>query len=842
MNILKQVSLKLRLIRVERFLGAIVYSLRRSWLEYQSRQPGLKAIELPGAIQTVKQTARGGHFSFGHLELELEFLASDFVRVHWIPGITPVSYAIAKSEWEPVEVTFEDRGEDKSDSQGNGEAERWIVSSSMLKVIVNQNGSLEIQDANRQVIRKERSPRRETILHSQEPDKGVGWIHEAELQPEEKIYGLGERAAPLNLRTPLTQAEKTSPYRMWNYDPGGYHTSGTDPLYMGIPVYLGVHSQGSYLVFYENSYPATFSFKEMAIANFEGGALRYYISVGSLPHLLERYTELTGRPPLPPRWAFGYHQSRWGYEWESALRKTANRFVTHDLPIAAMHLDIDCLDGFRAFTIDPDRFPNMAEFAQELAERGTRLITIINPGIKASRQNRLFQEGREQKMFCTQPNGKPALAPVWAGMCAFPDFTNPQARHWWSRQCQDLLDLGIAGFWHDMNEPAVFALWGDPSLPARSTYHNMEGRGGAHREAHNLYGFLQAQAGYEALRTYRPEHRPFIVTRSGWAGIQRYAWSWTGDIESSWQALRQTIPTMLNLGLSGMPYSGPDIGGFQGNPSAELYIRWFQTAAFFPFCRTHSANSVKHRTPWSFGEPALSIVRDLLKLRERLIPYFYTLAWQTSQTGHPLVRPVFWADFTDPELWSIDDAFLLGDALLVCPIVHRNTETRSIRLPKGHWYHFWTDAIEAGSNEIQLQASLNQIPLLVQAGRMLPMVENQQLVLYFYPSTEGMGEGAVYSDAGDGYGEGRVDRFYLTRHSTRFDSFELVRQQEGQYPFPYQGFRICLHGIRIAQVQTNDTAIVCNGDWFEVDNFDRIQIQIDEASGTTALSTMLIHR
>lgn len=835
MNILKQVSLKLRLIRVERFLGSIVYSLRRSGLEYRSRQkPGLKAIELPGTIQAVKQTARGRCFNFGQLELEIEFLTPDFVCVHWTPGAAPVPYAIAKSEWEPVEVMFEDKGEDKSD--------RWIISSAALKVTVHQNGSLEIQDANGKVVRKEQPPQRATILHSQEPNKGIGWIQEAELQPEAQIYGLGERAAPLNLRTPLTQKGKPRTYRMWNDDPIGRYGPGTDPLYMGIPLYLGLHSQGSYLVFYENSYPATFSFRETATAHFEGGALRYYIAVGSIPHLLERYTELTGRPPLPPRWALGYHQSRWGYERESVLRETANRFITHDLPIAAMHLDIDCLDGFRAFTIDPDRFPNIAEFIQELADRGTRLITIINPGIKASRNNRLFQEGREQKVFCTQPNGEPVLATVWAGMCAFPDFTNPQARHWWSRQYQYLLDLGIAGFWHDMNEPAAFALWGNPTLPARSTHHDMEGRGGDHREAHNLYGFLQARAGYEALRSYRPEQRPLIVTRSGWAGIQRYAWSWTGDIESSWQALRQIIPTMLNLSLSGMPYSGPDIGGFQGDPSAELYIRWFQTAAFFPFCRTHSANSVKHRTPWSFGEPALSIVRDLLKFRERLLPYFYTLAWQTSQTGHPLVKPVFWADPEDPELWSIDDAFLLGDALLVCPILHRSHEIRSIRLPQGHWYHFWTDAIEAGATEIQLQGAIHQIPLLVKAGSLLPMVENQQLVLHFYPSTEGMCEGAVYSDAGDGYGEGRVDRFCLTRDSDRLDRFELVRQQEGQYPFPYEGFRICLHGVRIAQVLTNDTTIACDENCFEVNDFDRIQIQIDEAIEVAGKTPKLIPR
>lgn len=819
MKFFKQASRILRLIRLERFWGSLVYPLRREWLEYQARQlPGFEAIELPGSVHQAESTLQGGYFNFGHLGLALDFLAPDFVRIHWTPGKTPVPYAIAKFDWQPVEVSFEER------------EDHWLLRSEALQVIVYPDARLEFRDQNGQVLRQERSPQRPISLYSEISNQGDGWIHEAELQAEEKIYGLGERAAPLNLRTSLSEAEPPKNYRMWNYDAGGRYGPGTDPLYLGIPVYMGLHSQGSYLVFYENSYPATFNFKEIAAATFEGGALRYYVAIGSPAQLLKRYTELTGMPVLPPRWALGYHQSRWGYERESALWETANGFLKHDLPICAMHLDIDCLDRFRAFTIDPDRFPNLVQFTQALSERGIRLISIINPGVKATRSNRLFQEGREQQVFCTQSNGEPVLAPVWAGLCAFPDFTNPQARHWWSRQYEYLLDLGIAGFWHDMNEPAAFVLWGDPSLPGRSTHHDMEGRGGNHLEAHNLYGLLQARAAYEALQNYQPEQRPFIVSRSGWAGIQRYAWTWTGDIETSWQGLRQTIPTVLNLGLSGIPYSGPDIGGFKGNPATELYVRWFQMAAFLPFCRTHSANNVKHRTPWSFGEPALSIIRDRLKFRERLLPYFYTLAWQSSQTGAPLVRPVFWADPEDAELWEIEDAFLLGDALLVCPILYPQAETRRMRLPQGHWYHFETDRLESGKTQIELQGALEQIPLLVKAGSLLPMVENQQLIIHLYPSGEGECSGEVYSDAGDAAGEGRIDRFHLDRSSS---GSELIRHQSGNYPFPYSGFRICLHGVTLQQVQMNEETIAHANGYFEVDDFDRIQIQIKNAVEAT---------
>lgn len=221
------------------------------------------------------------------MELELEFLTPDLVLVQWKPGITPIPYAIAKSEWEPVEVTFEDKGD------------RWLISSSALKVIIHSDATLEFQDSAGRIVRQERSPQRPIHLHNTIKSKqGEGWEHQAELRPEEQIYGLGERAAPLNLRTP-TQKGKPRTYRMWNYDAGGRYGAGTDPLYLGIPVYLGLHSQGSYLIFYENSFPAKFRFQETATAEFEGGALRYYITVGSLPRLLQQYTELTGRSPLP---------------------------------------------------------------------------------------------------------------------------------------------------------------------------------------------------------------------------------------------------------------------------------------------------------------------------------------------------------------------------------------------------------------------------------------------------------------------------------------------------------------------------------------------------------------
>ncbi len=809
MNILKQASLRLRLVKLKRFFGSLFYPLQRDYLErpFRNRQI-LEAIEKTGNIEKAESTKRGGHFYFKDIELEICFLSAELVQVDWRPGIPPIPYAISRHDWPEVEVIFQEK------------ENFWIVSSSELKVIVYADGSLEFQNRSGKILRKELPPQRQVKLLRQ--IKSQDWVHQAQLRPEEHIYGLGERAAPLNLRTPSNVQGEARIYRMWNYDAGGIYKPGTDPIYLCIPVYLSLNQEGSYLIFYENSFPANFSFQNLAVAEFEGGALRYYFTAGSPDQLLERYTELTGRPPLPPRWTFGYHQSRWGYEKEAALREAVKGFETHDIPVTAMHLDIDVLDGFRAFSIDPDRFPHISELAEELTAKGIRLITIINPGIKADRKNKLFQEGRAQDVLCKLPNGEPAIAPVWPGLSAFPDFTNPQARHWWSRQYEYLLDLGITGFWHDMNEPGVFVLWGDPSLAPHSTWHFLEGRGGDHSEAHNFYGLLQAQAAYEALCEYQPQRRPFIVSRSGWAGLQRYAWTWTGDIETSWAGLRQTIPTVLNLGLSGIPYSGSDIGGFKGNPSAELYLRWFQMSCFMPFCRTHSANNTKPRTPWSFGEPTLSIIREFLRLRDRLMPYFYTLAWEASQSGHPLVRPLFWADSKDSRLWNVEDAFLLGNSLLVCPIVEEGATSRTVILPQGHWYNFWDHTLLAGGTEVNLEAPQDQIPILVKAGSILPMQVGQQLILHLYPPMEKDCQGAVYSDAGDGYGEWRLDKFQMRRNSK---NLELSWEEQGNYAFPYESVQLHLYGFVAKQTWVDGTEVNYQGKVLECKRFRQVRFE-----------------
>jgi alpha-glucosidase len=783
----------IRFIGIANAFQTFLYAVQRDRSDRRLRRMKTPSRRIqPGELKNYDSIDSGLRFNFTHAELEVKFLAPDLVRITWGPGRLPPPYALVKTDWPFVDTEHRNRGV----SHGIG--------SSQFEVLVSEDGALKYLDVDGNLLREERVPSRQ----------GDSWSVQVDLAPDEHVYGLGDRSAPLNLRS--------GSYRMWNTDPGGSLGPGDDPLYLSIPTLVNLHSQGCTLVFYENSFNGTVKVEDHMVIAFGGGALRYYFMVGAPTQLLERYTELTGRPVLPPRWAFGYHQSRWGYKSEQIVREIVAGFKAHALPLSVVHLDIDYMDGYRVFTVDSERFPDLAGLAQELGNQGIRIVTILDPGVKRDTQFDVYSEGLTEDVFCKRSDGKTTYGLVWPGWCAFPDFTRPETRFWWGSYYKRLLDKGVAGFWHDMNEPASFAAWGDYTLPL-NTRHDLDGSEGDHRQAHNLYGLLMNRSGYEALRKFRPDRRPWIVSRSGWAGVQRYAWHWTGDTESTWQSLRMTISMILNLGLSGVPFVGPDIGGFSGSPTAELYLRWFQLATFLPFFRTHSAVHTPHREPWTFGEPYLTIIREFLAFRYKILPYLYTLAWHANQYGHPLVRPLFWSDVEDPDLWAIDDAFLLGENLLVAPILEEGVNSRGLVLPKGDWYNFWDDTILRGPGEVELDASLEHIPLLVTAGCVLPMDKDDVLELHIYPPVEGPGRSLLYSDEGDGYGESRLDLFELTRKG---DKVDMRWVKEGKYPFPYSAIDIHMHGLHVTNVHVDEHEVPYKDNRIRVQSFNRIRFQV----------------
>jgi len=679
---------------------------------------------------------------------------SRLVRITWQPGVLPVPFALARDAWAPPETRL-----DQSDAV-------VTVATSELRVTVGGDGAVEVRDDDGRLLRREEPPLRH------DPGWAIRWT----LADNDRVHGLGERAASFDLRG--------GSYELWNKGPGGNYTTGHDPLYLGIPVLVTIGDEGSSLVFFENSHRATVDLASGGQARFNGGAHRYYLIPGPPDRALTRYTELTGRAPMPPRWALGYHQSRWGYGTAQAVRDVVDGFVARDLPLAAVHLDIDVMDRYRVFTFDPHRFADPAKLVAELDERGVKVVSIIDPGVARDRTFDVFADGLQSDAFCRLPNGRLAPMVVWPGWAALPDFTADRGRRWWGEQYRRLDDLGVAGAWHDMNEPTAVSLIGgsNPPLGAR---HDMEGRGGDHAEAHNIYGLLMNRAGHEALAAQRAHRRPFVLSRSGWAGVQRWAWSWTGDTESSWSALRQTIPTVLGLGMSGLPYTGPDIGGYHGSPDAELYVRWFELATFLPFMRTHSSEQSEPREPWKVAPDHLDHLRRLLRLRQSLLPYLETLAWEASMTGHPLVRPLWWPDDASTAVAGVDDAFLLGDSLLVAPVLERGASQRRVELPAGTWWR-WDDgtAVEGGQ-QATLSAPLGGgPPLLVRDGGALPVATDPDgaVALHVWPPAPGRtGTGALYCDDGDGYGDWSFDRFGLTWEGGRLI---VQRTTEGARPRP----------------------------------------------------------
>lgn len=753
------------------FLRMLHYTLLSTWGRIHERAPK-GAFEPVGKLIGCEGRPAGADIRFKHALLEIRFVTDDIARLTWRPGADPAPYGLVQREWPEVKTRC-------SESAGG-----WSVSSSALTVTVAAESGIEFTDAAGLLVRREHLPTR----------RGEEWRHEVELPPEAQVCGLGEHTGSMNVRG--------SRRRLWNTDPMTAYGPDRDPLYLGIPVLQILGTETQHLAFYENSFPATVDGRQGLTLHFEGGALRYYVIPGAPRHTLTRYVELTGKPPLPPRWALGYHQSRFSYQNEDEIREIARGFRDKNLPLSAIHLDIHYMQGFRVFTVDEKRFPDLKRLADDLSEDDIKLVAILDPGVKRDQRYSVYTEGLERNMFCRDTEGRVAAAYVWPGWSAFPDFTDAKVRDWWGGQYAKLTDQGICGFWNDMNEPSMTALWGEHSL-ARDVLHEFDGRKGNHAEGHNLYGLMMVRAGYEGLRRLRPEIRPFLLTRSGWAGIQRYAWTWTGDISSSWGMLQQTISTIIGLGLSGVPYSGPDIGGFKGPLSRELYLRWFELAAFLPFFRTHSSLTMAPREPWQFGEEVLGIVRSLLQLRQELMPYFYTLAWQASQSGHPLIRPLLWLDTGDPETAAQEDCFLVGNDLLVAPVLVRGQERREVRLPTGTWYDFWSDRPLQG--KVMVSALPGRPPLFVRAGAVLPrLTGTSHLTLHIYPPQQGETRAtAVFTDAGDGYGQSRVDRFHLDHAN---GEIKLEWTQEGDFDFPYS-VQLSLHALEPIAVEVDGRAV-----------------------------------
>jgi alpha-glucosidase len=590
------------------------------------------------------------------------------------------------------------------------------------------------------------------------------------LRDDEHVYALGEKGGVLDKR-----GWKLGGYSatMWNSDTFGYDSS-TDPIYVSVPFYIVVRKGVAFGVFLDNTYRSNFDIGHQSegVLSFgaDGGPLDYYFIYGPEPKIvIERYTALTGRMPLPPLWSLGYHQCRYSYYPEAKVRFTAENFRQRQIPADVIWLDIHYQDRYRPFTWNPSRFPDPAKMIGDLRKEGFRIVTIVDPHPPAVKGYAPYDSGLAADAFVKNPDGSIYIAPVWPSKAedgdspdwskppgtpsVFPDFSKPSARAWWGGLYADFVKMGVAGIWNDMNEPAVFDTpTGTMPLDVR---HDNEGQPSDHREIHNVYGMLMSRSTYEGLAKLRPNERPFILSRASFAGGQRYTALWPGDNTSNWAHLRQSIPTLLGLGMSGFPFIGSDIGGFVDAPTAELFTRWLQAGVFYPFMRTHTMFGSPDQEPWSYGTEHEAINRKAIELRYRLLPEIYSVMRESAESGLPAMRPLMLEFPADESTYGMDDQFLFGSDLLVAPVLREAATSRGVYLPAGQWYDFWTGARYSGPVGLDVPVTLSSIPLFVRGGAFVfqqPVVQHtgemagQPLEVTLFPSAAS--ERWMYEDDG----------------------------------------------------------------------------------------------
>ncbi|MGW7518598.1 glycoside hydrolase family 31 protein [Streptomyces sp. NPDC054796] len=762
------------LVRSVRVVGAArgARAVRSAWRRRRADAAGLprqraERARVPGRVKSAEPQPGGGVIRFERSSLRVRVAAGGAVFCGWDGAGPEPSYALAHQV--PAADT---RAQLEPDKDGG-----WRVVSERMLVTVSRHGAVDIRTPGGVLLRREMPPRwwepegeeRQEAPEGEEGHEGpegpgARWLVRSEVTPDARFFGLGGRPGGPRLRD--------GTYRLWNTGPG---PSGTDrvPVYVTMPVQLVVADAGTHLVFHDNSWDGEVTLREgregggsghdrpgRCAVRVSGGPLRYWVIAGAPARVLYGWASLTGAPALPPRWALGHQHGRWGFRDEAEVRRVAAGYRERGLPLKALHLDIDHLDGHRVFTVDRERFPDLPRLAAELRGEGVRMVSAVDPAVKAERGTAVYDSGSAAGAFVRDARGREVRGVAWAGEAVFPDFTDPLVRKWWSGLYAERLAQGFSGVWHGRNEPTSFTAFGDPTLPL-SSRHALEGRGGDHREAHNVYALTMARAGHEGLRELRPQERPFLFSRSGWAGMQRYGGSWSGEVATGWAGLRASLSLVLGMGLCGVPYSGPDIGGFTGTPSPELYLRWFQLGAYLPLFRTFGAKWAGRREPWEFGPEVLEHCTAALAERERLLPYFVTLAQLAHRTGAPYVRPVWWQHPRDRALRDCEDAFLLGDALLVAPVLEEGVRRRAVRLPRGRWYDTATGRAYEGPGTVHVEAPLSRIPVLVRAGAALPVRGDggETELEVWAPAAGRTGSGLVIADAGDGWERSEPERF-----------------------------------------------------------------------------------
>ena len=618
----------------------------------------------------------------------------------------------------------------------------------------------------------------------------------------EFYYGLGDKPGPLEKRGHA--------YAMWNTDAYGFQEAW-DPLYKTLPFLLGVRPGGhAWGLFLDSTHRSAF---DLAVGSADtialsaaGGAVRYHVFVGPSPkRVLERFTALVGRASMPPLWALGYQQCRYSYESAERALEVVRLHRQKRIPLDALWLDIGFQDRNRPFTADPRRYPALGETVGAMRAEGVATVVIADLHVPQTpgEDYAPYDSGKEGGHFVRTPEGADYVGEVWPGDCVFPDFTRAATRGWWGTlHGQFAVEFGIAGFWNDMNEPAVFKT-PRHTMPL-DVQHRIEEPGfetriAEHAEIHNVYGMQNARATHDGLLALAPDRRPFVMTRAAYVGGHRHAVTWTGDNSSTENHLRLSTPQLLSLGLSGFALAGCDIGGFKGSPTPELLTRWIALGAFNPIMRNHTDLDTRDQEAWVHGERHEALRRKSIEARYQLLPYIYTCVEETTRTGVPLMRPMF-LEFDDDPLRREEAQFMFGPALLVAPPPVDGLDDYELKLPEGvGWFDFWTGETLHRREPVMLKRTSGHVPVFARAGSIVPMQAVVQytgerpagtLVLHIYPGPDC--KGSVYTD--DGTTHAYRDGAFFRQSFRWLDGRLELELPTGTWSPWWQDYDVVVHG------------------------------------------------
>ncbi|MFT4740480.1 MAG: alpha-glucosidase [Marivirga sp.] len=671
-----------------------------------------------------------------------------------------------------------------------------------------------------------------TIINEDDHSFGTSWIGEQvttykKLQEGERFIGLGEKTGPLDRRG--------HGYQNWNTDHFGYPPD-SDPLYCTTPFYMGIHSNLAYGIYLDNSHKTHFNFgaSNRRFSSFsadQGDMAYYFIHEETVSEIISTYTDLTGRMELPPIWSLGYQQCRYSYRPDKEVLSVAKTFREKEIPADVIVLDIHYMEQYKIFTWDKKDFPDPVGMIKTLEDQGFKVVVICDPGIKVEEGYDAYDSGKEEDVFLKYPDGSYYEGEVWPGWCHFPDFTQEKVRNWWTEKLKIYTDMGIEGFWNDMNE---IATWGQ-TMPELIEF-DFEGRKSTSREGRNIYGMQMARAAYEGAKKNQPNKRIFNLTRAGFSGIQRYAAVWTGDNVADDEHMLLGVRLVNSLGMAGVAFAGYDIGGFAGEADSQLFARWISIGAFAPFFRGHSMINSRDSEPWAYGEEVEEISRNYINLRYKMMPYIYSAFYEAHRSGVPVARSLAIQyphdDLIYHELY--ENEYLFGDSILVAPVPSK-VNLAKVYFPEGEWYDLFNDTHYSGNQEVIVECPIERLPVFVKASAIIPMQDkthnltqnnNSCLHLHVYAGKE---DNSFHYYEDDGGTFNHVNGEYYSRNM-RFESESkqlILHEKDGSYSSQYTKVKLYFHGFEGKlrnKVEVNKVTIPVKNENFrfidQISNFD----------------------